>query len=199
MTHIFYLMGKSASGKDSLYERLMGDPSLAFIPLIPWTTRPMRDGETEGAEYHFTDEEGLKKLQEEGRVIELRSYHTECGIWKYFTVAGDSQQGSGRDILGIGTLESFQKIREYYGRKRVIPLYIEVEDGIRLQRALKREMKPGNHRYEEMCRRFLADQQDFSQERLQAAGILERFDNSGQFEDCLKKVRSRILEVREGI
>ena len=35
MKHLFYLMGKSASGKNALYEYLIGDSSLALAPLIP--------------------------------------------------------------------------------------------------------------------------------------------------------------------
>ena len=40
--------------------------------------------------------------------------------------------------LGIGTLESFVRLREYYGNEVMWPVYIEVEDGERLERALAR-------------------------------------------------------------
>ena len=63
MKHLFYLMGKSASGKNALYEYLIGDSSLALAPLIPWTTRPIRANEQDGVEYHFTDEDGLRALE----------------------------------------------------------------------------------------------------------------------------------------
>ena len=103
MNHIFYLMGKSASGKDTAYEILLSDPSLHLTPFVPWTTRPIRAKEKEGVEYHFTDEEGLKRLIQEGRVIEKRTYQTEHGPWTYFTVDPGDTSG---DLLGIGTLES---------------------------------------------------------------------------------------------
>ena len=73
MRHLFYLMGKSASGKDSVYEYLLEDDELSLKPLIPWTTRPIRAKEQEGVEYHFTDEEGLHALEMQGRVIEKRT------------------------------------------------------------------------------------------------------------------------------
>ena len=173
--HLFYLMGKSASGKNAVYEYLLQDSTLALEALIPWTTRPIRAKELEGVEYHFTDEEGLRRLEQAGRVIEKRTYLTEHGPWTYFTV--DDETHPSCDRIGIGTLESFLKIRDYYPEGYVVPVYIEVEDGLRLSRALKRERKPGNHRYEEMCRRFLADQKDFSEENLHAAGIRRRFKN----------------------
>ncbi len=188
--HLFYLIGKSASGKDTIYESLLEDKSLSLSPLVPYTTRPIRAKEQEGVEYHFTDEDGLHKLEMQNRVIEKRTYQTEHGPWTYFTV--DDRDHTSHSRLGIGTLESYLQIRNYYGSDYVIPLYIEVEDGLRLARALKRESKPGNHRYEEMCRRFLADQKDFSEERLQQAGITKRFNNDDDRELCIREIKEYI-------
>ncbi len=194
MKHLFYLMGKSASGKDTLYEALLEDPALGLKPLIPWTTRPIRAKEADGVDYHFTDEAGLRELVRQGCVIEQRTYQTEHGPWTYFTV--DNQDSRTGDRLGIGTLESFRKIRDYYPPGYVVPLYIEVEDGLRLERALKRERKPGNHRYEEMCRRFLADQKDFSMENLQAAGIERRFRNDEDRLQCVSELTEYIRRIQ---
>ena len=196
MPHLFYLMGKSASGKNALYEMLLEDASLSLESLIPWTTRPIRANEQDGVEYHFTDEQGLLQLEQQGRVIEKRTYLTEHGPWTYFTV--DEETASPCDRIAIGTLESFRKVRDYYPEGYVVPLYIEVEDGIRLERALKRERKPGNHRYEEMCRRFLADQKDFSEEKLKDAGIVKRFNNDKKREICFQEIVACIRAVREG-
>ena len=194
MNHIFYLMGKSASGKDAIYESLLSDTTLHLSPLIPWTTRPVRAREKEGVEYHFTDTAGLEALREKGLVIEERTYQTEHGPWTYFTVDEGSLEG---DLLGIGTLESYLRLRAYYGRELVIPVYVEVDDGIRLARALKRENKPGNHRYEEMCRRFLADQKDFSEENLHKAGITRRFSNDSDRSECIAGIASYIRSIKE--
>ena len=57
MGRIFYIMGKSASGKDHVYETLMQEKQLSLAPLVLYTTRPIRSGETEGKEYFFVDEE----------------------------------------------------------------------------------------------------------------------------------------------
>ena len=79
MGKIYYIMGKSASGKDTIYRRLMEDKTFAFHTLVPYTTRPMRSTEVNGRDYFFTDEAGLSRLQEAGRVIEQRSYQT-CAL-----------------------------------------------------------------------------------------------------------------------
>ena len=58
-----------------------------------------------------------------------------------------------------------------------MPIYIEVEDGERLIRAIDRENQQKEPKYEEMCRRFLADASDFSEENLKKAGVSRRFEN----------------------
>ena len=197
MRYIFYIMGKSATGKNMVYEGLLGDEALGLSPLVPWTTRPIRAGERDGADYHFTDEEGLAAMEREGRVIEKRVYHTVLGDWTYFTAALREEDGEG-DLLGIGTLESFEKLRDYYGAETVIPLYVETPDDVRLERALKRERKQSEPTYEEMCRRFLADQKDFSPEKIAMARVNARFSNDGDLEECLEALRGFILEDRGG-
>ena len=86
MGKIFYIMGKSSSGKDTIFKRLRDDDSLQLQTIVPYTTRPVRDGETEGVEYHFVQETDLCGFEENGQLIEQRSYDTFHGVWKYFTV-----------------------------------------------------------------------------------------------------------------
>ena len=197
MGKLFYLMGKSASGKDTMFDRLCLDQELQLKPLVIYTTRPMRSGEIQGAEYHFVSEKEYETLRDEGRVLEMREYLTVKGPWKYFTVDDGTLDSPDEDFLGIGTLVSFQKIRDYYGKDRVIPLYIETEDGLRLQRALSRARQEEHPDYKEMCRRFLADTEDFSDENLRAAGVDEIIRNEGEPEDCFRKLRSRICSEQE--
>lgn len=185
MGKIFYLMGKSASGKDSIYKELkVRMPELKTI--VIYTTRPIREGERDGVEYHFVTEDVLQQLQQDGKVIELRAYDTVHGIWKYFT-ADDGQFDAPEDYLAIGTLESYGALICYFGQEKVVPIYIEVEDGIRLQRALERERMQKTPRYEELCRRFLADAQDFSTENLEKMGISRRFQNQNM-EKCIDEI-----------
>ncbi len=177
MGKIFCVMGKSATGKDSIYQMLLQENTLQLQRIIPYTTRPIREGEAEGREYHFCEESDVKRLEEDGKIVELRTYQTVYGPWKYFTVNDGSIQLDSQSYLLIGTLEAYIKIRDYFGEKNVVPIYIEVEDGERLLRAISREKQQDTPKYEEMCRRFLADAQDFSEENLKAAGIEKRFIN----------------------
>ena len=187
MGKLFYVIGKSSTGKDTVFKNLMENPKLALRPFVMYTTRPMRGGEQPGVEYYFTDEEELARMTEQGNVIEVRSYDTVHGVWKYFTAHGESIDLENNSYAMIGGLDSFRAAREYYGTEKVIPIYIEVEDGERLQRALDREKAQDQPKYEEMCRRFLADAEDFSEERIRQAGIVKRFYNN-DLEECLEEI-----------
>lgn len=176
MGKIFCIMGKSASGKDSVYKRLLSDRSLPLSGIVPGTTRPIREGETPGVEYVFYSKEEFARLEASGRILEQRAYHTVHGEWHYFTVDGQIDLAS-HSYLMIGTLEAYLQMRAHFG-DAVIPLYLEVEDGLRLSRALARERGQTAPRYAELCRRFLADEEDFSAEKLRAAGISDIFTNT---------------------
>lgn len=192
MNCIFYIMGKSSSGKDTIYNRIRSEENL--LPVVLYTTRPMRENEENGREYHFVDRACFDKMKSEGKVIEERIYNTIHGEWIYFT-SKDSIDIEKGNCIGIGTLESYVKIKEHFG-EAVVPIYIEVEDGLRLARAVERERLQTNPKYAELCRRFLADSSDFSEEKLKEAGISRRFSNEGEIEECIDEIK---MEMRTWI
>ena len=196
MNEIVFIMGKSASGKDRIYRELSEDKALGLNKITMYTTRPLRSGEAEGREYHFVDDDTAKRLENENKIIEIRCYDTVFGVWKYFTADdGQIDLASGKRYIVIGTLEAYDKFCEYYGIEHIMPIYIEVDDGVRLIRAVKREMEQENPHYEELCRRFLADAKDFSEENIRKSGITRRFANNGEFDDCVDEIRQALKEL----
>jgi len=194
MGRIFYIMGKSASGKDSIYKYLLGQPELKLKNVVIYTTRPIRKGEMDQKEYFFVDDSKFQELKDQGKIIESRSYNTIHGVWTYFTAADDKLKLSEYNYLGIGTLESFNCLKKYYGREKICPIYIEVEDADRLRRAIKREEKQEAPAYEEVCRRFLADSEDFSETKIREAGIEKRFLNYDR-DTCLAEIEKYIKDM----
>ncbi len=178
MGRIYCIMGKSSSGKDTIFKILLQRKDIEVKRIVSYTTRPQRSNEKPGDEYNFVTVEEKDKLLAEGKVIEIREYNTVHGPWFYFTVDDGNVDLEKNDYLIIGTVESFVKIRDFYGSDKVLPIYIEVDDGVRLSRALERERSQENPKYEEMCRRFLADQKDFSDENLKKANITNVFNNN---------------------
>ena len=192
MGKIFYLMGKSSSGKDTIYRKVLQDGRMKLNKIVLYTTRPIREGEREGVQYHFTDREQFDKLLANGKVVEYRIYDTFYGEWIYYTVADESIDLNTKDYLIIGTPESFDATKKYFGNDKVLPILIDVDDGVRLSRALNRERKQETPKYEEMCRRFLADAKDFSKENLIKSGITQKFTNE-VLDECVENVIQFIL------
>ena len=193
MGKIFCIIGKSSTGKDTLYQRILGRHDLALRQIVSYTTRPIRAGEVDGIEYHFCTHEEKDRLLASGKVVEIRSYNTCHGIWDYFTVDDGNIDLSRYDYLVIGTIESFVKLRDYFSQDAVLPIYIEVEDKIRLLRASHREEEQEKPKYAELCRRFLADEQDFSKENLKKSGITKHFSNNDGLEDSVAAIKQEIL------
>lgn len=192
MGKLICLMGKSSSGKDTIYKCLRKElPEI--LPVVLYTTRPMREGEQDGLEYHFVSEEAYQSIHQSGRIMEERAYHTVYGIWRYFTVWDDEKNLDEASYIMIGTPEAYEKIVEYLGREQVVPVFIDLDDGVRLQRALDREKAQDHPKYLEMCRRFLADAEDFSQDKIKALGI-ERVFHNDNLDQCLTEIKEYIRQ-----
>mgnify|MGYP000701103193 FL=1 len=187
MAKIFFVLGKSCSGKDTIFKKLKEDRELNLNTVTGYTTRPMREGEINGMEYFFVNNEELEALKNQGKVIECRDYNTVYGVWSYFTVDDGQINLEKGNYLYIGTLESYEQMVRYYGKEVVVPIYVEVETGERLTRAVNRERQQENPKYTELCRRFLADEEDFCEENIKKAGIKKRYENNS-LERCIEEI-----------
>ena len=125
MGKIYCLMGKSSSGKDTIFKRLLEREDLKLKRIVPYTTRPIRENETDGVEYFFCDRATRDRLIAAGKVIELRSYETVHGIWNYFTVDDGKTDLKKHDYLMIGTIDTYKSLVKYYEKAEVLPIYIE--------------------------------------------------------------------------
>ena len=195
MGKIFYLIGPSASGKD----RLLGELKARFpqlLTIVMYTTRPIRSGEVPDVAYHFITAEEFEAEKAAGCVIESRTYQTVHGPWTYATLDDGAIDLEHHSYLMAGTLESYGQTLAYCGADHVVPLYIEVEPGLRLFRALARERTQAEPKYAEMCRRFLADEEDFSPEKQAAFHFARKYAND-DFETCLNELADTIEKELE--
>ena len=195
MGKIFFILGKSCSGKDTIFQEIKKNNELDLKTVVGYTTRPMRENETDGEEYFFVSRDRLEELQNDGKVIEVRHYNTVHGVWSYFTVDDGQIDLYENNYLYIGTLESYEQMRDYYGDDVIVPIYVEVEQGERLRRAVLREMEQSEPKYEELCRRFLADEQDFREEEIKRLGINKKYENleyKKTAEQIIKDIKANI-------
>ena len=193
MGKIILFMGPSSSGKDTIKRRLIKENKFALKEMIMSTTRPMRTGEVEGREYYFKTVEEMLELEKEGKIIEKRTYDTAYGPWHYFTTSSSIDLDS-YNYIGSNTLEGLDQFVKFYGIENIISLLVTIDDGIRLQRALDRERKEENPKYQELCRRFLADFLDFSEENINKRHITSIINNGSNLDNTMKEVE-KVLKL----
>lgn len=173
-TNMYYITGKSAVGKDTIYTELLKTEYLNLKEIVLYTTRPMRPGEENGKQYFFVTNKEMEKLKQSKNILEYREYKTTQGLWTYATVMDDNII-TNQSLISIGTLESFNKIKQKIKNSNLpinlIPIYIELDEKTRTRRATKRENKKIKPDYEELNRRTQADNIDFSEENIRNAGI----------------------------
>lgn len=190
MGKIFCLMGKSSTGKDTIGRHLLKTMDLKNIVL--YTTRPIREGELDGREYYFVDNDEFSELEKSGKVIEKRVYNTIHGDWTYATVDSNIDLENNNYLI-LNTLEGYEKLVNYYGKDIVIPIYVWVDLNTRIDRAFTREEKENNPKYREICRRFIKDEEDFREENLIKLEIFgdNRFENN-DLDVCITQIKEKI-------
>ena len=164
MGRIHCIIGKSASGKDTLFSSILSKNKGEIVPVVPYTTRPKRVHETDGVDYFFVSEKEMEDMDKLGQIVESRSYHTVHGTWHYFTRTFQMEEN--KNYLLITTLEGAISLQRHYGSDLVSVVYLFLDDKARLLRSIERESRQCSPNYSEVCRRFLADQNDFSDEKL---------------------------------
>ena len=192
MGKLYVFMGKSAVGKDTLFARVL-EKHKELRHIIPYTTRPIRKGEVEGDAYHFVSIPQMEQMQKAKKIAEIRCYDTVNGPWYYFTADDGQIDFTKENSCIISTLEGFESLREYFGKEKVVPIYIQVPDFVRLNRSLEREKGQKEPCVAEVCRRFLADEEDFSDEKLKKAGIEGGILNIN-LEEAIKDIE-KVLEL----
>lgn len=195
MKKIVIIMGKSSSGKDTIYKELLKRTNLKTI--VPYTTRPQRTGETNGKDYFFVTDKYLEENKD--KIIESRTYNTIHGKWTYCEMSDHQLEGpSETDYILITTLEGYEGFLKHFGKEQLVPIYIYVDNGVRLQRALDRERSQDFPKYAELCRRFLSDEEDFSDEKLLSAGVINQFENDNLEQvicDIINKLKTENVRI----
>lgn len=152
------LLGKSASGKDTIVRNLVEQHD--YKRIITWTTRPMRPGEKEGVTYHYTTEEDFKKKINEGFFVEWKKYETVKGTWYYGTALDDIMKARNDDysviILTKDGLEKLNSFCSHLVGINLLSVYLDVDTKVIKQRLLKR----GDDK-KEAVRRIKYDKKDF--------------------------------------
>lgn len=172
MGKIYYMMGKSSSGKDTLFKEVKEAlPELRTVTL--YTTRPIREGEKDGVEYFFVTDEVLDDYGRRGLVVEERGYHTVCGLWRYATVDDGQIDLAASDYLVIGTLESYERCGNTTGQSSWSPSTSKWRTASGLQEPCSGRRAQAEPKYAEMCPEISGGYKGFFRGKSEEAGDRE--------------------------
>ncbi|HSQ89800.1 guanylate kinase [Romboutsia sp.] len=199
MKKIFVIMGKASSGKDTLVKML--SEQLEIPMAVSFTTRPMRDGETQGVEYNFITQKEFKDQLESGEIVEHTSYNVASGeTWYYGLTKSELEKAD--YVIAIVNPEGLRLLKYYYEDK-VVPIFINSKPDVRIKRYLNRDIMD-EEKVAECCRRFLADKKDFERlipnyeifnndEIIDAYQTLEHIVRREKAKDILESAREGFL------
>lgn len=161
---VLALFGKSGAGKDTIQKWLVRTQDMHGI--VPCTTRPPRENEKDGQDYFFMSKEDFGIKYAMGDFLET----TEFNNWKYGTLISSLRKN--KINVGVFNIQGIEQLL-YDDRIEVLPVFIFCRPKTRLLRCLNRE----NHvDCNEVCRRFLADNEDFKKIPFSYATYENSFD-----------------------
>lgn len=137
------IVGPGGSGKDFLRKKFVDK---GFTYGISFTSRPIRDGEEEGIDYYYRDDEFFENNSE--MFLELQEFNK----WKYGITKGEFSKKN-LFILSPAGLNSLPK--DF--RKASFVIYLNPPESVRVERLNKRNDTDG------VERRLEADRADFSE------------------------------------
>ena len=144
---ILVLVGESASGKSTI-EKLIKEKNPSFSKVISYTTRPMRDGEKDGIDYHFVSEEKFSEMEKNGDFIEYAQYRG----WNYGSAKSD--YADGKDHVVVLTPHGCRLLKKWAKDSgvKILSVYINVDRRARMIKILER-----GDDIDESCRRNISD------------------------------------------
>lgn len=186
---IIILIGKSASGKDTLLNEMIKD---GIEPMISTTSRPIRDGEEDGVDYNFVSKDYFENHLDS--FLEYRSYNTlfqnHPDTWYYGSPKVELDPE--KDYVKIVDIDGAKSIIDYYGKENTYTIYLDVPDDIREQRAKQR----GSFNITEWNRRLQDDNIKFSQAALEPVADLLVLNKGITLETLKNFIYENILDYK---
>lgn len=138
---IVILLGKSASGKDTIARKLVkARPTGFFTKLVGTTSRPIRENEKNGVDYNFVSKDEFLQLINNDMLLEYRAYNTlvnnKPDTWYY----GFSKTplDLSKNYIVVLDVDGAKHFISYYGAENCYVVFVDASDSEREYRARKR-------------------------------------------------------------
>ena len=186
MITILILVGKTASGKDTILNQLV--KKHGYKKIVTYTSRPMRKGEKQDVTYHFTSSQEFQKMIEQGLFAEYKTYNTEFGVWYYGTALDDLEKADDKSII-ILTPDGYKDVINKLSKKP-ISIYLYANNS-----TIKKRLKKRGDNPKEAERRVSHDNEDFKGIENEVDKIV--YNNDGaNIDDVVDKILKCVSEVK---
>jgi guanylate kinase len=124
---MFILSSPSGAGKTTIARRLLAEEGDRLRMSVSVTTRPMRPGEVDGHDYHFTDRAGFDRMVEEDAFFEWAEVFGHCYGTPKAQIREQLKRGHDFlfDIDWQGTQQLYQRAQGDVVRVFLLPPSIE--------------------------------------------------------------------------
>ena len=195
---VIVLTGMSCAGKDTIRRELEKD-CYGYTNIVSHTSRPMRENEIEGVDYHFVSKEQFNDMIDNNEMIEYRNYETNWngrsdtwfyGVKKFVPV-------NYHDYVIVIDLMGAESIIRHFGEDNCVLIYLTAPDAERKNRAIRR----GSFDETEWNRRLIADYKDFSFANLNSfmhRHKVWQIDNTLNGENSIREIADVIDFIRWG-
>lgn len=155
---IHVLLGKTLSGKTTISNILEKDHGIRRV--VSFTTRPKRENEIDGVDYHFYEDIQVYSLIAGNNALALRSYqpHHSFGPYPWYYGINKKDIDLSTDVLIITDFEGLKQIEEEFGKDKVVSHYLDIT----YKEQIKRLETRGKELTEEQYRRIESDDKDFN-------------------------------------
>ena len=150
MYKLVAVIGKSASGKDTIVD-ILSKKNKNLHKKVSTSTRPARQGEVDGVDYHFVSVEDFTHKLLNYELIEANEFND----WFYGTDIKDLS----KEKVNIGVFNP-EGVRQLSESKEIdlLTIFVTSRDKDRIIRSLNREDNPD---IDEIMRRYKTDRYDF--------------------------------------
>lgn len=119
------IAGPTGAGKDTLREKLLENKE--FIKILSTTSRPMREGEKDGVEYHFCNLEFFDQGLEERRFLQMALVHNQqLAALDFADIESLNDTQIGLAILVVHTEMGLRRLNSNMKTVFVVPPSLEI-------------------------------------------------------------------------
>lgn len=173
---IYVLLGKTCSGKTTVLQALK---EKGFKTITTYTTRPQREGEVNGRDYHFVTKDQYDSLNKHGLLTAKNSFVSAYGEEWFYAIHLQDIDGD-IDSIVITDPIGYRDLVETIGDHRVCGIYLNSSLEVRTLRGMNRK-----DNIDELFRRLKADEEDFKGLEYEVDYIITTVEKEAQLDDVL--------------